>query len=318
MGDREETLLDIVYQATGPQGKNFLNYGRKLLLKEYLEELESPPPQNEFQLNHMVETWITRLTTIKTAVANFPTNRHALEPRNTSTSRTGSPALSISSVNSTFNQSPTAASPPQEPSTRRSALASQNCRTRDSNTCVITGRKDADGFTIEAAHIIPFSLGKDKQCRELPFWKMLELFFGIQAIDTMFLEISGNINSLVNLVSLDNSVHSMFDNEHLMLRPLTVTGEPLSIYGNYFDDYILVVYYPQAMSMPELIQSDRLIITGPPAIRPVYTGSRIHISYNPNWPNHLAILPRPSYFALREFVAYIGSLSAGRAYNFPE
>jgi len=69
----------------------------------------------------------------------------------------------------------------------------------------------------------------------------------------MFLEILGNINSYLNLISLDNSIHSMFDNKGVILRPLTVTTDSISINYNDFDDYMLVVYCSYAISMSELI-----------------------------------------------------------------
>ena len=81
----------------------------------------------------------------------------------------------------------------------------------------------------------------------------------------------------------------MLDNQYLILRLLTLlTDDPILIYSNYFNNYILVIYYSHLISITKPIQFTRLIELS--AIRQVYTGSCVYIFYNFKWPNYVTKL----------------------------
>jgi len=52
---------------------------------------------------------------------------------------------------------------------------------------------------------------------------MLDLFFVVETIDTIFRKVLEDINKCWNLVLLDNPIHSMFDKVELTLTPLTTS-----------------------------------------------------------------------------------------------
>jgi len=124
----------------------------------------------------------------------------------------------------------------------------------------VIGRRSEDGFALKVAHIFPYALANNDACRELDFWRVLELFYGLHITNRIFNAIRWNVNCLANLITLDNSVHFMFDNGRLTLTPETTEGVGIPILNNHRTDYMSRVRYPMGMSTPHLIQSTRIYL----------------------------------------------------------
>jgi len=58
---------------------------------------------------------------------------------------------------------------------------------------------------------------------------MLELIWGVQYTNTLYQEISSEIDTTCNMVALDNSIHAMWDKGALFLTPLGTNGPVLRL-----------------------------------------------------------------------------------------
>ena len=85
--------------------------------------------------------------------------------------------------------------------------------------------------------IIPFAFATHPRFRDLDFWKMLEMFYGSEATDNFFARLLEPVNSLENLITLDNSIHAMFNSGSLILTPETATRDPLPVINDYRGGY---------------------------------------------------------------------------------
>jgi len=216
MNNTPITLLDVIYAPATQDLRTFLNYRHEFLAPEYLQELHAPAPTNAQERRQAVHKWAHRWAIIKRALANFPTLRRGSAPRNNTPQAMGQ----------------------ARPSTPRNPGATSACLRRDGYQCVITGRRSEHGFALEVAHIIPYALANDNSCRGLDFWNMLELFWGVDKTNRAFARVRNDINSTANLVTLDNSIHSMFDNGSLTLTPIEPSGIlPIRNVNNYSVDY---------------------------------------------------------------------------------
>jgi len=74
------------------------------------------------------------------------------------------------------------------------------------------------------AYNIPLTLVYIPQYTNMDFWQMFTLFPMVETTDTIFRNVLEEINECRNLVSLDNSIHSMFDKGALTLSPFTIGG----------------------------------------------------------------------------------------------
>ena len=284
-----------------------------------------PVPTRRAERHEVVLKWLRRFQIIKGALDNFPTLRRS------GTSQAGSPGPHMSSANSA--STPMGSETDTTRVATRSPTATANCRERDNYTCVVTGRRSSDGFALEVAHIIPFALAKSADCRSLDFWRMLELFYGVECTNSLFKSICDNINDPSNLVLLDNSIHAMFDNCSLLLLPLTHEGRPIDVLGSSQAPltYNLQIVYPKGkVTVPELIQSTKLLKksgtaehdsqvegeNGKMRVMPVLSESQVQIKQQD--PDSKASkttvypLPSPGYFALRRFVLFLWFTSRQR------
>lgn len=106
--------------------------------------------------------------------------------------------------------------------TKRSHSATQSWLKRDGFQCCLTSLQRIDEFAIEGAHNMPYALANEATCHNLDFWQMLDIFYSNEVTNMLFANFAGKqINSLANLISLNNSIHSIFDNHTLRLAPLT-------------------------------------------------------------------------------------------------
>ena len=111
----------------------------------------------------------------------------------------------------------------------------ENALLRDGDKCVITGHynvlsdSDADGMTsrLEAAHIMPFALGRfqndyERQ-RMVAVWaNILHYFPNVRSRLNFYYE---NINSMENVMMLSNYLHDEFGSFRLALEPTGNTNE---------------------------------------------------------------------------------------------
>ncbi|KAG0635672.1 hypothetical protein HOY80DRAFT_1056522 [Tuber brumale] len=189
---------------------------------------------------------------------------------------------------------------PAESIIKRDHRAPTRCYRRDDFQCVITGRNADGGFAIEAAHIIPFAAANRPSCRGHDFWRMVEMFLGIDNTNKLFQEVRANLNSGANLVSLDNSTHAMYDNGALILTPLGPLFEPISVGSAPLTGYWLTVTYTMNMRIPQLIQSTKVL--GPGPVRTLGPGCHVPMQY-PVVPGQVIDdPPSTSYLALRALV----------------
>lgn len=294
MDPEQNRLLDLVFGQSPLAGQRFLNKGMNYVYPKYKEELLNPPPANKVECDKLVATWVARLENLVWALPHFPTIKTGRKrwAKGGIISAEGSPLPGPSATGSTAESSPPLLS-------RRNKDLSEECKERDQHACVITGCKSSDGFSIEAAHILPYALAKEAACRKLRFWSMLEIFFGVEHTDHIFDVTATNLDTLWNVVSLHNSIHSMYDNGRLVLVPMTLEGKPIPIHSTFDGAYKLQIRFPISLSVPEYIQSNKII--GKQGLNPLYDQSHVPIILNPNG----TAIPCPSFFAFRAFFTWL-------------
>ncbi|PUU82656.1 hypothetical protein B9Z19DRAFT_1061675 [Tuber borchii] len=185
------------------------------------------------------------------------------------------------------------------------------CLERDEFRCLITGCKLSGSLGREVLPLIPFAFARHPRCRGLDFWKMLEIFYGADAIDKVFAGLLNQADSLHNLITLDTSIHTIFNGGSLILTPVTASGDPIPVINDHSGGYMLNIDY-HGLSVLEFIQSTKDLTPG--TVRTLYPWSKIAIaSHNPMPANDSAsILPLPTYFALRAFVLSLKNICAER------
>ena len=231
-------LRPFVNQNAGPELREILGHTRKFMTRQLRQELlaEVSPDTNE--CTQAIDMWITLLNLIKSGLANFP-------------------MLIDGGWTSTTTQSLTIAPPADETTQAQQTSPSKApiiaCLERDQYQCIITGRKVSDGSGTEVVPIIPFAFVNHPSCRDLDFWKMLEMFYGSEATDKLFAGLLERVNSLENLITLDNSIHAMFNSGRLNLTPEKARIDPIPVIGDYRGRYWLKVQYPHGPPLPEPI-----------------------------------------------------------------
>ena len=291
-------LHPFVNHYAGPELREILSHAFQYLTDQLKQDLWAKFSPDTNEGTQAIEMWIARLNVIKSGLGSFP-------------------MLIDGGGTSTTMQSLTIAPPADGTILAQQAGPSQAsitaCLERDRYQCIITGRKLSDVSGTEVVPIIPFALANHPRCRDLDFWKMLEMFYGSEAIDTVFAGLLERVNSLENLVTLDSSVHAMFNSGRLTLTPETATWDPIPVINDYAGGYWLEIGYPLGMCLPEYIQSTKSLGAG--EVRTLYSGSRMDIACHEAMPGQATTLPLPSYFALRAFVL---SLKNTIAYKPPE
>ncbi|PUU82617.1 hypothetical protein B9Z19DRAFT_1061644 [Tuber borchii] len=286
-------LRPYVNQTAGPELRNVLGQTLKYMTRQLRQELLAEVSTDTNECNQAIDLWIARLNTIKSGLASFPMVIEGGEANTT----TQSPATAPPADGTNQAQH---ASPSEETITA--------CLERDGYQCILTGRKLSNGSDSKVVPIIPFVFANHPRCRDLAFWKMLEMFYGTEAIDTLFAGLLDRVNSLENLIALDDSIHARLNSGWLTLTPETATRDPIPVINNYRGGYWLNLGYPQGLRLSEHIQSIKGLNAG--EVRTLYPRSRIAIECHKAMPNQPPTLPLPSYFALRVFVLTLKNLCA--------
>jgi len=305
MSSRDETISPPATNYLAPDLHAFVNHHAGEELREILghtfqsmthelkQELFAKAPTDTNECAQAVGIWITRLNVIKSGLASFPM------------------LVDGGGITATI-ESLTIAAPADGTTQAQQASPSQAsisaCLERDQYQCIITGRKFYDGSCTEVVPLIPFAFANHPRCRDLDFWKMLEMFYGSKAIDTLFAGLLERVNSLENLVTLDKSIHAMFNSGGLALTPGTATRDPIPVINDYRGGYWLDINYDQGVCSPDFIQSTKGFSPG--EVGKLYPCSRIAIAYHETMPGYARTLPLPSYFALRAFVLSLKSIIA--------
>jgi len=73
---------------------------------------------------------------------------------------------------------------------------------------------------------------------------MLELFYYVKATNIIFTVLVANINDLGNLVSLNKTTQRMFDTGHLTVTLFLLAFNPVLVFNEHSDSYLLIVSYP--------------------------------------------------------------------------
>ena len=309
-------IYAFVIHYSDPELREILDHTFRLMTHELKQELlaKLSPGTNEF--TQAIDMWITRLNLIKSVLASFPmlidggrtsTTAEPLTiapPADGTSTTTEPPTIALPADETSTTIEPLTIAPPASGTTQvqqagPSEASITACLERDQYQCIITGRKLSDASGTEVVPIIPFALANHPSCRDLDFWKMLEMFYGSEATDKLFAELLERVNSLENLITLDNSIHAIFNSGALTLTPGTATWDPIPVINDYTGGYWLDIGYP-GVRYAEYIQSTKGLSTG--KVRILYPWSRITIASHEAMPGHASALPLPSYFALRAFV----------------
>ena len=205
---------------------------------------------------------------IRSALASFPVLKSECE-----TSTVAQPPT----ITASLYWNPTHQRATQVPQVGPSQASITEFLERDQYQCIITRRKPPKRFASEVAPINPFAFANHPGCRDLDFWKMLEMFYGSEATDTMFSRLLDKVDSLENLVTLDNSIHARFNSGSFTLVPQTETRGEIPVINDYRGGYWLEIRYTQT----PYLSGGFLWIEGPSAgeIRQVYPWTRIAIAY---------------------------------------
>ena len=290
-------LRPFLNEYAGSELREILANTRKFMTHQLRQELLAEVPTDTNESTQAIQMWITRLKIIKSGLESFP-------------------MLIDGDGISTTTQSPTIASPAdrttQAQQTNPSQASIAACLERDQYECIITGRKFSDGSSTEVVPIIPFAFANHPRCRDLDFWKMLEMFYGSEATDKLFAGLLERVNSLENLITLDSSIHPVFNSGRLSLTPEKAIRDPIPVINDYRGGYWLSIEYPPGPCRLELIQSTKGLRTG--EVMTLYPRSKIAIACHEGMPGQASTLPLPSYFALRAFVLSLKNIVA---YNLP-
>jgi len=281
-------LHQVLHDNTSIELRSTLDHVFHYLTHQFQQELNSYAPADTNKCDQVVEKWIARLKMIRSVLAHFPTFSSSPEVSTSGPDATIPDLTSGASSRSVYD-------PLQD--TTCSQVLKANCLARDQSQCVITGRKLLEGFDIEVAHIIPVAVASHPQCRNLEFWQMLEMFYGPESTNTLFTGLHNTINSLQNLISLDKSIYSRFITGSFILTPKTQKDYPMHPLNHYTGDYWLDIEYCSKSGKPELIESTKILNTG--EVGTLLPRSKIPIEYPEQTPDHIAMFPEPSYFALR-------------------
>ena len=278
-------LYDYVNLDANEELREILGHSLHSLTHELKQELSTKAPTDTNEIAQAVGIWITRLNVIKSGLASFP--------------------MSVDGGGiSTTMESLTIAPPPdgttQAQQTSPSQASITACLERDQYQCIITGRKISDGSSTEVVPLIPFAFANHPRCRDLDFWKMLDMFFGPEAIDTLFAGLLERVNSLENLVTLDSSIHAMFNSGGLALTPRTATDDPIPVINDYKGSYWLDIGYGHGVRDSDFIKSTKCFSSG--QVGTLYPWNRIAIACHEAMTDHAITLPLHSYFALRDFI----------------
>ena len=169
-------LRPFVMQYAGPELRRILANTRKFMTLQLRQELLAEVPTHTNGSTQAVQMWITRLNIIKSGLESFP-------------------MLIDGDGISTTIQSLTIASPADGTTQAQQANPSEPsiaaCLERDQYECIITGRKFSAGSGTEVVPIIPFAFANNPGCRDLDFWKMLEMFYGSETTEKLFAGLPG-------------------------------------------------------------------------------------------------------------------------------
>ena len=303
-------LYAFVNYHAGEELRDILNHTFQLMTHALRQELSAKAPTDTNERTQAVGIWITRLNLIKSGLASFPMRIDGGGTSTTTEPPTIAPSADgISTTMELLTIAPPAGGTTQVQQAGPSETSITACLERDQYQCIITGRKLSNASGTEVAPIIPFAFANHPSCRGLDFWKMLEMFYGSEAIDAVFAELLERVNGLENLITLDNSIQAIFDSGALTLTPGTATRDPIPVINDYTGGYWLIIGY-SGLCYSEYIQSTKGVGTG--KVRVLYPWSKIRIACRKAMPGHASALPLPSYFALRAFVLSLKNIIADK------
>ena len=298
MANPTKRFYNLLYDSTGIEGKHFLELAYDYLYYPLIKELDSPPPADDLVCDKLLKWWLETLQNAGFALQHFPTlrlGRGSFAPGGTIAAKGTSPqGLDCGEL-----------------PLKRDKEAPELCEKRDRGVCVLTGRKSSDGWAVEVAHIMPFAFISEGRRRNLLFWQLVELFFGVEQTNQIFSSVARSIDSLWNLVSLDKSLHALYDSGHLVLVPVTTGGDPIPMSSSYSGTYLLQVRFPYSLSDPDLVTSSRIV--GSEATQTLHDGSYVGIVFDPDAPSDIQRLPSPSHFAFRAWFQWLKAELSGQA-----
>ncbi|KAG0635673.1 hypothetical protein HOY80DRAFT_1024927 [Tuber brumale] len=284
-------LYDAIRDRTSLDLGKTLNHAWRYLSREDKEALEANAPADNKECTEIVDAWIARLQLIRSALSNFPTLLSPIVAPPAAHALTGPDRV-------TEDRKTALMEPVKQVLTPEATK--KECLERDQYQCVMTGHKAADGFKIAVAYIIPPELANHPQCRHLDFWKMLDIFYGKPATDTLFAALLDRIHSLQNLVSLDNVIYEPFVNGNLILTPMTDDEWPMHPLYNHVGDYWLSAESNLAVVGPGINLSRLEGCGGEEGT--LYQRGKVRVAYRVPTAGEAHPAALPSYFALRSSI----------------
>jgi len=79
-------------------------------------------------------------------------------------------------------------------------MAIQDCHDGNQSKWMVTAHGKWDRFAIEMGYFIQFALANQAACRHMDFWRMLEFFLSIQYTNTLYNQISHEVDNIIYLV----------------------------------------------------------------------------------------------------------------------
>lgn len=112
-------------------------------------------------------------------------------------------------------------------------LTKFQCLDRDKKFCVLTRA----GEPIEAAHIYPYSMGKQAADESTSlFWSALRNFWSEEEIRAWMREVTGpdGTETCANLITLCSHAHALWDKGRFAIQPLEVAEDGKSLTAKFF------------------------------------------------------------------------------------
>ncbi|PUU82615.1 hypothetical protein B9Z19DRAFT_1061642 [Tuber borchii] len=278
-------LHPYILDDAGPELRDILGHAFGSMVHRLRQGLWATVTLTTNELTQAIDMWIARLNLIKSGLASFPI---IIEGGGTNTT----------------TQSLEIPSPADGTTEASQGNPSQACITaclqRDQYQCIVTGCKVSGGSGIEVVPIIPYAFANHSRCRDLDFWKMLEMIYSADTIDTVFTRLLVRFNHPENHITLDCSLHPMFNSGRFTVTSGKATIDQIPLIYNHGEGYSLNIGYPFEVCYPNWIKSTKGLSND--EVRTLCPMSSIDIACHEAMPVYATSLPLPSYFMLRSLV----------------
>jgi len=184
------SLYPVVNICAGPELRQILSKACRCTTDQLKQELCTISPTSTDKYAWAMDAWITRLNVIRSGLGTF------IALMGECGTSTATQCHSHTMTPSTSGDT-TAKGTTLEEQAGPTKASIKDCLERDQYECLITGSKFSNGPDTKVVPIIPFALENQPSCRSLDFWKMLEMFYGTEATDTIYTGLTYSSGSIV-------------------------------------------------------------------------------------------------------------------------